>query len=458
MVAAAFAQRPTEGGTYAFDPTDTVASWDEPTGVVRVHYSVDGPNVTKLADVDVDGVPDFAQDVAVTAAAALAAYADAGFLPPLSEADMGLSELGGSGAFDFYLVDFNGDADGHFGVDRCTGTPPRCSGYMVMENDFRGYGYPDLHEAVTVLTSHEQFHAVQAAYANDEPVWFSEGTAVWAERYFEPDVEDFTWFAQVYLDDAGRSIDRPPGGPVPAFAYSTALFWDFLTLRHDPSLLVDLLEATETSGAEFPIPLVEDVLAAREDTLRDAWIAFASKNLATGDRAGAVTDGYPYAADLDGVTAEAEGAGLDDDNRFYPLATTYYRLDHAGGPLVFGIESPAPELAFALHPVEGGADDGPVLDAVVAFDGATTGSLGDLPAGGYWLVGTYPDPGTESLKRRFCLGSEAFVDACFPAVDTGDTGVEDPGGCACDTSGAPSPLLVLGALALASRRRRPLAR
>ncbi len=439
---------------YAFDATDVVQSWDEPTGVVRVHFSVDGPNVTKLFDGDADGVPDFAQDVAITAAAALAAYADAGFLPPLSEADLGLSDLGGSGAFDFYLVDFGGDADGNFGVDRCSGTPQRCSGYMVMENDFRGYGYPDLHEAVTVLTSHELFHAVQSAYAADEPVWFSEGTAVWAERFFEPNVEDFVWFAQAYLDDTSRAIDRPPGGPVPAFAYATALFWDFLTLRHDPSLIVALLEATEADGAEFPMPLVEAALVEYGDTLRDAWFDFATMNLATGDRAGAATAQYPYAAELDGITAEAEGAGIDDDNRFYPLAATYYRIDHAGGPLAFGIEAPAPELVFALHPVQGGAEDGPVEDAVVTFDGAATGVVGELPAGAYWLLGTYPAIGDQSAKRRFCLGTEAFVDACFAPADTGETGAEDPGGCACDSSSAQFPLLGLAALVLAARRRR----
>lgn len=454
VVAAAFAQRPTEGGVYAFDATDVVASWDDPTGVVRVHYSMEGPNRTKLTDADTSGVPDFVEDVGITAAAALAAYTDAGFLPPLSEADVGLGDLGGSGAFDFYLVDFGGDADGHFGVDRCTGTPPRCGGYMVMENDFSGYGYPNLHEAITVLTSHELFHAVQSAYAADEPVWFSEGTAVWAERFFEPDVEDFVWFAQVYLDDTGRAIDRPPSGPVPAFAYSTALFWDFLTLRHDPALIVALLEATEADGAELPMPLVESALVERGDTLRDAWIDFATMNLATGDRAGAATEQYPYATDLDGITAESEGDGIDDDNRFYPLATTYYRIDHAGGPLVFGIDEPAPELVFALRPVQGGADDGPVEDAVVTFDGTTTGSIGDLPAGGYWLLGTYPAIGEESARRRFCLGTEDFVAACFASLDTGDTGVEEPGGCACDTSTAPAPLLGLAALLLAARRRR----
>ena len=47
-------------------------------------------------------------------------------------------ELGGSPAFDFYLVDFGGSSDGMFGIDDCI--DHRCVGYMVMENDFSDTG------------------------------------------------------------------------------------------------------------------------------------------------------------------------------------------------------------------------------------------------------------------------------------------------------------------------------
>lgn len=436
LLPVAQAVRPTEGGLYAFSNTDDVQVWDNPTGQVRVHYSASGPNVVKSGDADADGVPDFAEDVGNTAAEVLTTYGDAGFRLPLSEADMGLGDLGGSAALDFYLVDFGGDSDGYFGLDRCDSSDSHCSGFMAMENDFRGYGYPNLHEAIAVLTSHELFHGVQDAYEAGQPNWFGEGTAVWAEQFYQPGVEDFVWFGDSYLDDAGRSLDRPPTGPVPSFAYGTALFWEYLTERHDPTLMNGLLEQTEIDPVDT-VGDIDAVLVENGDSLRDAWVGFVDRNLATGDRAGE-TESYPFAAELSGISATAEGPGIDDDNRFYPLAATYYRIDHAGGPMRFGIAEPAPDLAFVLHPVADGSADGPVGDAVASFSGDEVGEIAaDLPAGGYWLVGTYPIQASESTKRRFCIGDAAFVDACFPAdSDTGDTDVETArGGCACDGSG-----------------------
>lgn len=458
LVGMALAVRPTEGGMYSFDATDDVQSWDEPTGAVRVHYSVSGPNQVRSGDTDGDGVPDFAQLVAETAAEVIDFYdLDVGLRRPLSEEELGLSPLGGSYAFDFYLVDFGGNADGMFAPDACQ--DGHCAGYMVMENDFWGYGYPSVASAIDVLTSHELFHAVQSSYQHDLTVWMSEGTAVWGELQFDPDSQDFMWFADVYLEDTGRSLDKPPTGPVPSFAYATCLWWDFLTTRHDTALMDELLVAMEANPGE-PLVEVEAVLEARGDTLRDAWSDFAVYNLATGDRAGLI-DGYRYAERLEGIRAEAEGDAIDDDNRFYPLATTYYRLDHPGGPLWFGLEEEAPGLWFSLHPVADGAADGPVEAAVASFDGDTAGAweLGeDLPAGGYWLVGTYPELADSSVKVRFCLGDEATARACAPDEgpddeDPDDTGDEEPAkGCTTAPVGVAGLVLLLPVAAVRRRR------
>src|SRR5690606_634698 len=116
-----------------------------------------------------------------------------------------------------------GAADGHFDVDACTGTPARCAGFFVIENDFAGYAYASVAEAVDTVVSHELFHAVQAAYVRDLPVYLSEGTATWAERAFRPDSRDFLRLCDAYLADTGRSLHKPPAGPAPAFAYGTAL-------------------------------------------------------------------------------------------------------------------------------------------------------------------------------------------------------------------------------------------
>ncbi|MDC0723059.1 MXAN_6640 family putative metalloprotease [Nannocystis bainbridge] len=419
------AERPTEGGLWPYDPKDSLVFFDHPGGGLRVHYSADGPSVVPLADLDGDGVPDYVVRVADTAAAVLALYRDAFDLrPPRSEAEHDLGLLGGSEALDIYLVDFGGSADGHFGHDACD--PDACAGHLVLENDFAGYGYADLAEAVDTVVSHELFHAVQAAYAVDLPVWFSEGTAVWAERSYRADSRDFLRFCDAYLADTGRSLFKPPAGPVPSFAYGTGLWWDFLIARRGPEFVDALLQIG--GAAELPAAIA-GLLQAHADDLRPAWLEFAAWNLATGEHAGA-RDSHPYAAELAGVAAEQEVFPLADDDRFFSLTARYYRLDHPGGPLWFGLAAPAPGLEFTLQAVAGGAADGPVEPEALAWDGAEPEPriLAELPAGGYWLAVVNPVLSDMSIRAHLCAADTRDGLACvepLPAPET--TGDESSG-------------------------------
>jgi hypothetical protein len=457
LASVALAVRPTEGGMFSFDATDVVVSYDEPTGRVRVHYSIEGPNQTVLDDVDLDGVPDYVADAGRVAADALDLYEQTGFRLPISEAEFGLGTLGGSGALDLYLVDFALSSDGKFDVDTCLGNPLHCAGFMVVENDFQGYRYPSRLAALSVVVPHELFHGVQAAYNGELEVWASEGTAVWAERLFDPEVEDFVSLADYYLAEPTRSIDEPPVGPVPLWAYGTGLWFDFLTSRHDTALLVEILEAWEADTEDLGGAML-DALTARGDVVPDAWISFATYNLATGVRAGGMSEGYPYAAELAEVPLEVTGGYLEDDTRFYPLATTYSRLNHKGGPIWFALEEAAPALWFSLHPTADGSKDAPVLDSVSGFWAEDPGprSLGDFPEGQYYVWGAQPDEGASSVKVRWCMGTEEDVNACMGIVPPPDgDAVEDPDekGCGCATGSVSGSSAVLLAL-IALRRRR----
>lgn len=447
--------RPTDGtDLFSFDDTDEIQSFDSADGAVRVWYSASGPNLVRSGDDDADGVPDFVQMVAEITGEVLLFYPTHGFRSPLPD-----GTKGGTAAMDVYLVDFGGNADGAFNPESCTGTPRQCSGYFVMENDFAGYGYSDLDTATRVLTSHELFHAVQAAYDADLPNWFSEGTAVWAEQLFDPGSEDFVRFCDAYLDDTGRSLDEPPAAPVPTFAYATALWWYYLSIRYDDTVIVDLLDAAERD--DEILADMAAIEAERGGTLADDWATFARWNLATGRRAGSA-DSFSFASRLGPVKAEDKGETIEDDNRYYPLAATYYELDHPGGPLGFALEAPAPELAFSLHATDGA---GQVQPALATWDGSENQDLGDLPAGTYWLVGSNPTLAENSTKVLTCLGDAETLAACVPAEDTDvpeetDTGETDDSdgdtdtgrdGCGC-ASGATSPS-GLGALILLLLRR-----
>lgn len=442
----ALADRPDEGGgLFVFDDTDVLAYTDGPTRTVRVHYSVEGPNVTLLADEDGSGAPDFAETVAETAEDVLRFYEDLGFEPPLTEADLGLGDLGGSPAFDFYLVDFGGNADGAFSIDGCAGQ--QCAGHMIMENDFQGYGYPSLEEAASVLCSHELFHAVQAAYIADQPVWFSEGTAVWAENQYDPGVQDFLRLADAYLAETNRSLDRPPAGAVTAFSYGTALFFQFLTERFGEGVGPDLQQTFAALGPDGALDAILEIIETNRSSIEEEWARFARWNLATGRRAG--DESYPFAPQLSGIVVEASAEEqLIDDNRFYPLAASYFRVGHPGGELRFSSTDDLTGLTFSLHP------EGEAALEIWSPIGPDARAFPDLPAGSYWLVGTYPTPAEQSVKAEFCLGIGCSLDVEDPAEDTASDDEMPPVAPGCATSGAAVGAWWVGVIALARVRRR----
>jgi hypothetical protein len=171
----------------------------------------------------------------------------------------------------------------------------------------------------------------------------------------------------------------------------------------------------------------------------DAWIDFATFNLATGVHAGGL-DGHPYAGLLVPPPLEATGTLLDDDNRFYPMATTYYRLNHAGGEMWLGLDAAAPGVFFSVHPTDDGTKDGAVLPAVASLWGDDPGplSLGELPAGQYFVWGAQPTDADDSVKVRFCAGAETEVLDCFgllPVDEVPGEEPEDDKGCGCASSG-----------------------
>ena len=453
------AARPTDfSGLFSFDESDTIETLDGEKGLVRIWYSVDGPNQTQLEDDDKNGIPDFVETALATTEGALELYESLGFRLPLGD-----EGAGGSDAFDVYLVDFDGLGDGAFTPESCTtvGTASQCSGYFAMENDFSGYGYPSYSYAIETVAPHELFHAVQAAYDAGEDSWWSEGTATWAEQLYVPDSPDFLGFCDYYLDDPGRTLDSPPSGPVPAWSYGTAIWWWFLADAHGTGAMVEMMEASEAS--DDLLVDMEAVIEAHGSTLAEDWVRFTDWNLATGSRSGA-TKSYPFAAEVGPVASEKESDGLVLLNRFYPIAANYFPVDHAGGHLWLATDADAPSVTFVVHPTN---DDGDVEAAIGSWIASPAPQdLGDQPAGRYWLMGSNPTLDEDSTHVTVCFGDEATVAACAPkdtgGSDTGDSSAtpdetEDGGGCSCGSGDRASVLPALLAL-VALRRRRTTAR
>jgi hypothetical protein len=237
--------RPTDTSStemWKFLPTDVVENYDEPDSGFRVHFTRAGPNAVPPLDANANGLPDMVESVVgVYDQVATKYQTTMGYRAPLGDA--ALADNGGSERFDIYLLDFALAADGAFRTDVCTAE--KCIGYVVQENDFVGFGYPNATVATRILGSHEYFHATQDAYDNGQDVVITEGTAVWATEQFDPSTNDFEGFLDGFMSRPERSLDSPPPGPVPAYAYGSAIFFEFLSEKYGQPIVRKLWERLE---------------------------------------------------------------------------------------------------------------------------------------------------------------------------------------------------------------------
>ncbi len=423
--------RPEVGSPGAYTDADELRTIDGPTGRARVHYSDRGPNAVDHTDRDLDGIPDRAASTVTLAEDTLARFAALGFAAPLAEAEVGLDGLGGSSALDLYLVDLRDTRYGGWAApDACAGA--RCVVHLVAPSDEEGTDY--VFDEVLV---HELFHAVQAAYDYTEPGWLLEGPAAHIEELAGSRLTSW-WDDYLSRTDCGLA-DINGLHPCEAAAYGSAILWAYLEARVDEDVLLHTIEATV---AHDGVAALEAGLAESGADLAEEWPGFVAWNLATGPRAGGEDDGYEFADDVAGVTADAEGPSLAVPARLAPLSARYYRVDHGGGPLWIGVDGDPGPLRVTVHPVRDGAADGPLaatrgpygLPADAALD------LGEIDAGGVWIAVSNPDAHAGSVEIGLCIGAEADARDCRPGVQ----------GCA--TAGGPPWLAVVGLLAIRRAR------
>lgn len=460
---------PGSSALFRFDEGDAIEHFDGER--TRVHFTRDGRNAVPSDDTDASGVPDFVELVAMEYDAALAYYAMRGFREPLS--DESLTQNGGDAHFDVYLVDFGGNADGAFQIDGCTGAT--CVGYMVQENDYRGYSYPNVATAIGIVSSHELFHAVQAAYDHDQGNVFSEGTAVWASDQFEPTFGETAGFSDGFLSRPTRPLDQESAGVVlDQFAYGASIFFQFLSEYVDVEIVRLVLEGVVDGAGGVADPHWLDVLVAILDTeyglaWEDVFVEFATWNMLTGSRASGQPEAQTYsnAIGLPPVELRLESLPLADERpRHFYAATRYYGFSPAGRTqvsarlvgdtegLVVRIVSNA-ETPLLISPM----DESP-LEADIDTTGATQVIVA--------VVNTNREG--DSKRASVCVGTAEEVETCVSGFEsTMDAGVPDGGvmmdgavmtpvgdGGGCNAAPRPSffALFVLGlGLALHARRR-----
>lgn len=327
-----------------FGETDVVESMLSPGGDFRVHFTRSGMHAVPSDDGDASGIPDYVEYVARTYDEVFAFYAAEDFRMPMSDEDVA-SDNGGDAAFDVYLLDFGGSADGAYRRELCDPVNG-CTGYMLQENDFAGYAYPSREYGARLLASHEYFHAVQAAYegaSGSQGAVLAEGTAVWASEEFDGNQHDLEAFADAYLSRTDRPLGVDPVGPVQSFAYGSSVFFAFLSQRFDSEVIRRVWEGVRTSPTTAWLEHVSADLDARHSTtFADAFTEFAEWNWYTGARA-MPGQGYAQAAAFPVVAEVVDSLPFEDSSvRMQPASIRYFRLTRASNePVQLRIEGAA---------------------------------------------------------------------------------------------------------------------
>ncbi len=461
-------------------------------GGFTVHFTRGGKNGVPTADADDSGVPDLVEQTGAVYASVASAYQQQlGYRAPLS--DVGHPDNGGDGRFDVYLLDFNLNSDGAFRVDGApSGNSEQAYGYVVQENDFAGYGYPSFVVATRILGSHEYFHATQDAYDSAQDVVVTEGTAVWATEQFDPSTNDFEGFVGGYLSRPDRSLDSPPPGPVPSFAYGSAIFFEYLTERFDRDVVRKLWEHLENgkgyasepqdvANPKWMVQLDAELKADYGASFAQAFREFATWNLSLAGAANPAIS-YKEGANYPAVAMTAASAPFQQlPVRVYYASAQYFRLDAAGRQAMTAalVDDPASAdddttgLALVLTARGASGKNGPVVtvaDPKAGVETVATASGSNLVVA---VINTARESNGAILSKKpgLCIGTVAEVTACKAALNAslapdagtpttigavaGDLGTVPTGGCGCDQTSASTALFLVLLLPFVARRRVP---
>ncbi|MEM6532152.1 MAG: MXAN_6640 family putative metalloprotease [Myxococcota bacterium] len=438
------ALRPTEPTTTSlgrFDPGDVVRRYCGAR--VCMHYTEDGPNAVRTADLDDSDVPDFVEFTLDVYESAWTHYVETlGFRPPESDADAAVN--GGDERLDVYLVDFGGIGSGQFLLDtNCRAEAPhRCSGFIAQDNDFAGYSFLSPEDGSRIVGSHELFHAVQASYRTGLPVTPLEGSAVWATENFDGSLRDFESFLPGFFNEPSRSLTDTITGPVPAFSYGSGIWFRFLEERFDGAVVREWLEAASASPETPWIDVLAAVLEARGENISDSWAEFAHWSFFTGSRAGGTAETFVEASGYPEVQTRVVAAPLNEAIRVFPMSIR---------PLEFSpIESSNGEIRFSFRQEDDASALG-VWEVVQRGSGWTVTALDPLSPTPFDWVGAqqvflllyHADPAADTVRPTVCVDNQ-----CQDAADSSPDPEESEGGC----HSAPGALLFC--LLLRRRRRR----
>jgi hypothetical protein len=245
-----------------------------------IHYEKEGPNAVYNPDEDInpeDGVPDYINRVAEYLELSYYVYAnDLGFdYPPPDDG------AGGNDKYDIYVADVIGitvpDVPSNYYPGRAAYTA-----YSFIGHDLRTHRHPDDPLPFLMATcSHELFHAFQIAYRafpSDDPPWWYELTADWAEERVFDDLNEVYHYLPDYYQKIDRSIYLTGGSHM----YGAWVLAEYLSENYGNNIIKSIF--TRLISYDNSITAINSALTDINQNINSCFADFARWNYFTSSR------------------------------------------------------------------------------------------------------------------------------------------------------------------------------
>lgn len=250
------------------------------TSKFMIHYEKDGLNAVYNPDEDfdpVDGVPDYINRMADYLELSFYVYSnELGFdYPPPDEG------AGGNDKYDIYVADIVGITVPDIPTNYYPGREAYTA-YSFIGHDLRTSRHPDDPLPFLKATcSHELFHAFQMAYRafpSDDPAWWYELTADWAEEKVFDNLNEVYYYIPDYYRKIDRSIYLTGGNHM----YGAWLLAEYLSENYGDNIIKTIF--TRLINFESSMMAINSALIDINQNINSCFADFARWNYFTNSR------------------------------------------------------------------------------------------------------------------------------------------------------------------------------
>lgn len=221
-------------------------------GHFKIHYNTTGRDSVASADTDLNGIPDYVDEVAATFESIWdLEVTEMGYREPVPDSD---------GLYDVYIRELSQMRVYGLNYPVSLGDLTTTS-YMHIDNNYtdsiyRTSGLDGLH----VSAAHEFHHSLQFGYYAVDLTWYHELTATWMEDVAYDDVNDYFQYVPSFFNSPTTSLDYQPSLADP-HQYGASVYAHFLAEIYGTNIIRNTWEQlSETTSFSYNIDDMDEVM------------------------------------------------------------------------------------------------------------------------------------------------------------------------------------------------------